>query len=269
MGDRYLRSVRLHDRPAYRRDPLYDSAPAILPPAPDRSPEQRLERQALEALYDATDGPNWAQDDNWNTDADLRQWYGVDTSSSDPCGWVIALGLTGHYLRGTLPAELGNLTHLEVLHLDFNELSGPIPAELGTLTQLRELFLNSNELSGTVPAGLGRLTRLQNLHLYRNELSSPIPAELGNMTRLRVLEIWDNQLSGPVPAELGNLSNLRKLSLNRNQLSGPLPSSLTNLLRLEELLFNENAGLCAPSDAEFLNWLNGIPHVAGPMCGAP
>ena len=36
------------------------------------------DRAALIALYEATDGPNWVDAENWLTDAPLGDWYGVD-----------------------------------------------------------------------------------------------------------------------------------------------------------------------------------------------
>ena len=66
---------------------------------------------------------------------------------------------------GSLPAELGQLTNLEKLWLDLNDLTGPLPAELG-------------------------------------KLADSIPAELGKLTNLTVLTLGDNQLSGCVPAVL-------------------------------------------------------------------
>ena len=34
------------------------------------------DREALVVLYNATDGPNWDDDDNWPSDAPLGEWYG-------------------------------------------------------------------------------------------------------------------------------------------------------------------------------------------------
>ena len=52
------------------------------------------DRAALEALYNATDGPNWVNNDNWLTDAPLGEWYGVDTDAS---GRVVRLDLSGRW----------------------------------------------------------------------------------------------------------------------------------------------------------------------------
>ena len=52
------------------------------------------DRDALEALYRATDGPNWTDNTNWLTDAPLGQWYGVTT---DRAGRVLELDLSGYW----------------------------------------------------------------------------------------------------------------------------------------------------------------------------
>ena len=46
------------------------------------------EREALTALYNATDGANWANSSGWLTNATLGEWYGVDTDS-DGLGYCI------------------------------------------------------------------------------------------------------------------------------------------------------------------------------------
>ena len=92
------------------------------------------ERQALEALYEATDGPNWANSDNWLTDAPLWDWYGLDTDASGP---VVRMQLRANLLAGPIPAELGNLANLVGLTLHFNDLTGDIPQSFLTLDRLR------------------------------------------------------------------------------------------------------------------------------------
>ena len=43
---------------------------------------ENRDRAALVALYEATEGPNWVNSENWLTDAPLGDWYGVDTDGS-------------------------------------------------------------------------------------------------------------------------------------------------------------------------------------------
>ena len=135
----------------------------------------RDDRAALEALYHATDGPNWTASDNWLSDAPLGQWLGVSTDAS---GRVSHLGFDDNRLSGEVPTELGNLANLEVLRLSYNQLSGDIPAELGNLPNLRWLGLVVNQLDGEIPAELGNLTRLDTLLLHENRLSGCVPIGL-------------------------------------------------------------------------------------------
>ena len=192
---------------------------------------------ALIALYAATDGPNWADAENWLTDAPLGDWHGVET---DGRGRVTELSLSGNDLTGTIPPELGDLSSLTELSLYSNGLTGTIPPELGDLSSLTELSLNLNGLTGPIPPELGNLTRLTRLNLGQNGLTGPIPPELGNLSNLRELNLPDNGLTGPIPSEFGNLTRLSELRLNSNDLTGPIPPGFGNLTRLSELRLNSN-----------------------------
>ena len=155
-----------------------------------------LDRAALVALYEATDGPNWVNSENWLTDAPLREWYGVDTDGS---GQVVRLDLSGtwegripHGLTGPIPPELGKLSNLTTLDLGINDLTGPIPPELGNLTNLAWLYLAYNSLSGPIPPELGNLSGLTDLFLDHNNLWGPIPRSLLNLTKLNSFPFNDN-----------------------------------------------------------------------------
>ena len=53
------------------------------------------DREALVAFYNATDGPNWTNSDNWLSDEPLGEWYGVETFSEEsdvPRDWVGRVG---------------------------------------------------------------------------------------------------------------------------------------------------------------------------------
>ena len=134
----------------------------------------------LVLLYQGMDGPNWAKNDNWLSDAPISEWYGVTTNRSG--GGVLGLDLSGNDLRGTIPPELGDLADLESLDLSDNRLRGSIPSELGHLSNLELLNLSNNQLEGVIPAELGSLTYLQWLGLGGNSRlngclpeGSPVP----------------------------------------------------------------------------------------------
>ena len=197
-----------------------------------------IDRAALVALYNATGGPDWIDKENFlNYDVPLSEWQGVTVNEN---GRVTELELWSNNLVGTIPAELANLTQLQVLYLQDNELNGEIPAQLGNLTQLQELDLAENQLTGSIPSALGNLSSLTVLDLDTNQLSGSLPSELGNLSSLRKLAISENGLSGSIPVELGNLSNLAELYLWGNEFSGAIPSELGSLSNLTELSLQDN-----------------------------
>ena len=193
-------------------------------------------REALTALYNATNGPDWKARGGWLGDGPIDEWHGVITDTTNR---FIKLNLAGNGLTGELPAELGDLTPLKELDLSGNQISGTIPAELGNLAFLEELSLAGTQLSGPIPGELGSLASLRSLNLSGNQLSGQIPSSLGNLFNLRELSIRDTNLSGSIPPALGNLSSLQFLDLRSENLSGRIPSSLGNLGNLEKLYLSE------------------------------
>ena len=215
------------------------------------------DREALVALYNATDGANWTNNTNWLSNEALSEWFGVST---DVNGRVTRLYLHLNGLNGEIPVELGGLASLQELFLfrqwvercdpgragesdqllsprNWSSLTGNDverrdPDRAGESDQPLGTVLWGNELSGEIPTELGNLTSLA---LSRNMLSGEIPVELGNLTSLQELYLWGNELSGEIPVELGNLTSLYFLALSQNMLSGEIPVELGNLTSLQEL----------------------------------
>ncbi len=126
----------------------------------------QVERDALIALCNSTDGANWSRNFGWLViEGSECAWHGVDCYINWPDEY-----------------------HVEVLYLDTNQLSGSIPAELGNLSNLKWLYLHTNQLSGSIPPELGNLSSLTFMRLYSNQLSGSIPAELEDLSAL-----WDDK----------------------------------------------------------------------------
>jgi len=205
---------------------------------PSYSQIPQSEREALIALYYATNGDNWTNKTGWNGIAGTEcDWYGVTCSGGD----LTELSLSSNNLVGTIPSGLGDLTTLTTLQLGSNSLSGSIPTELGNLTALEYLSFYNNSLTGTIPAQLGNLTNLTYFSLTSNQLSGSIPSELGNLTSVTYFALAINELTGSIPAELGNLTSVGYLTLSTNQLSGSIPTALGDLSSLLYLFLYSNA----------------------------
>jgi len=240
------------------------------------------DRAALVALYHATDGESWTNNENWLTDEPLGAWHGVTVSDGRVTGVSLVdnrlwgpippelgtlsrlgvLSFANNRLQGHIPPELGDLSNLRQLDFAGNWLEGPIPPEIGSLLGLRSLNLSHNQLTGPIPPEFGNLSRLTRMNLRLNRLTGPIPPELGNLSSLVALYLSDNRLTGPIPPELGNLSSLRwSLDLSNNRLTGPIPPELGNLFSLRWSLYLSGNRLTGPIPPELgklsrLWWLN-------------
>lgn len=174
------------------------------------------EKELLLSIVDQLDPDRHLE---WFRSIPLDEWPGILVRR----GRVIEIDLYHCELSGTIPAELGQFTELEYLHLGCNMLTGQIPTELGQLTNLEWLDLGWNQLTGPIPPQLGKLSRLKVLDLNNNELTGPIPHTLGNLPRLEILWLHENLLSGTIPLELGQLPRIQELFIAENEVTGDLP----------------------------------------------
>ena len=137
--------------------PTYTPTPTPVALAAEREALAReaVEREAVAALFLATQGPNWAGGrqihwrSEWRRVVPTAHWTGVTLNAQ---GQVKGLAVAGVGLRGQVPAALGQLTALESLDLAANLLYGPLPRELGQLSLLQTLQLGGNAWTGCLPA---------------------------------------------------------------------------------------------------------------------
>ncbi|KAF3334462.1 somatic embryogenesis receptor kinase 1-like protein [Carex littledalei] len=128
----------------------------------------------------------YAQKEAWSDPNNvLESW---NQSLSTPCTWfhitcnnnnsVVRIDLGHAGLSGSLISQLGELTYLQYLELQYNNISGVIPTSFSNLTNLISLDLEWNQLSGTIPASLGNLYYLKYLNLNGNMLNGSLPLEV-------------------------------------------------------------------------------------------
>lgn len=152
------------------------------------------------------------------------------------------IGLDWNNITGTIPTQLANLTTLKSIILDGNiGITGTIPTELSQLTNVSSLILSGCSLSGTIPSLIWEnMTFMGRLGLDYGQLTGSIPSEFGLFTNMTKLSLEGNQLTGTIPTELGNLENLTAIAFGWNQLSGTIPSELGLIRVLEYFGMNAN-----------------------------
>ena len=208
------------------------------PPCPERTasvaaplaPSQtsaETDKEALLALFEATDGESWDQSGTWGGRAPIGDWEGVTV---DDAGRVTSLQLSE--LAGRLPPEMGNLTSLRTLDISGSRLADGLPPELGNLVDLTNLRIRGSNVPGGLPPEFGNLTSLGELDLSGIALCGEIPPELGNLASLRELDLAGNRLVGEIPQELASLANLWRLDLSGNALGGEIPPAVGGLASL-------------------------------------
>ena len=232
------------------------------------------DQDALDALYQATDGEDWTDSDGWLSGPALGEWSGVET---DSLGRVTALDLAGNGLSGELPARLGHLAAMTELKLGDNSLMGSLPLSLTALS-LRELRYAGTELCAPDDPAFGAWLETIAVHegtgvqcaaltdrdilarLYHatgganwrnsdNWLSdAPLEdwhgVDVDDDGRVTSLRLHYNNLTGVVAPELGRLTRLEELRLTSNPLTGPIPPELGDLpnLRVLHLFFTQLTG---------------------------
>ena len=187
----------------------------------------QIEKEALQAIYNNTNGANWEKNTGWDfTQPVTSNWYGVTVVN----GHVVGLDLSNNGLNGLLPVAIGDLIYLEKLNLRLNNL-GALPQELSKLTALKHLEFSGGEakLSYFV-----NMLNLENLDLYLCTLKNSTLSEITHLTNMVELRIGYGGLSGAIPQSIGNLTKLKDLNLAANNFTSGF-SNLSVLVNLESL----------------------------------
>lgn len=161
-----------------------------------------VEREALIAIYNALDGDNWTNNENWCSDKPVGDWENVHTDSD---GYVVSLEL---YFIGA---------------------TGDIPTQIGDLTNLVRLRIGDSEIL-SIPPQIGNLKKLEWLDIGGHQIIS-IPKEIDNLINLKYLSIWGGKITDVQP-NFESFSLLEDVNLNLNGTTDSFPIGLSNCPKL-------------------------------------
>lgn len=137
------------------------------------------------------------------------------------------LDLFNNDLSGSIPSEIGLLSHVRILDLAENAFTGKLPDEMASMTALHKLHLHqaNGTLNGKLPA-FDTFPKLVELLLDSNSFTGNIPtnflAGVEDKTQLVTVDLSHNNLTGPIPSELEDFVNL-DIHLVGNMISGIPP----------------------------------------------
>ena len=207
----------------------------------------RADSLALVAIYNASDGANWAKN-KWELDKPIDTWSAVTVTD----GRVTALKLSTSGVitqEWTLPEDVADLTELTELRINGNKLTGAIPDAVYGLTKLEKLYLQNNDITGPLSGKIAQLTELTELYVDRNaNMTGSIPPEIGALKKLARLNISQTGIGGEIPAELGQCESLLQFMAFKTNLSGELPD-IWDMPVLQTVMLHTNPGLTGPLPA--------------------
>lgn len=162
----------------------------------------------------------------WSTDPALDpcgdRWEGVSCFS----GKVTSIDLQGTSLKGVIAPEVANLSSLQSLSLQRNELKGDLPSLAG-LANLREIYLGNNGFQSIPATFFSGLVSLVNVSLDHNPLAPwSLPLDLSQCSNLGYFSAMNASIVGGIPDIFDGLTSFEVLRLSYNYLSGVLPPSL-------------------------------------------
>lgn len=196
------------------------------------------------------------------------------------------LALSFNHFTGLIPQSMSQLTRLEMLGLDNNNLTGTLDVLEG-MTSLTHVYLENNDfdhdinddffvglknlthldisncsIRGFVPAGLFlNFPKIEVLDLSRNMLGGDLPilsnTSFETTSNLTYLSLFSNNISGPIPDGISLLTSLKHLDLSDNQLFGYIIEELGSLNALEYLFLAKNDFKPAP----FPEWLRNLTNL--------
>ncbi|KAG6653333.1 hypothetical protein CIPAW_05G069200 [Carya illinoinensis] len=120
----------------------------------------------------------------------------------DDIQYIIATETLPLFIKNRLYTFQGiPLLMMTAIDLSSNQLTGSIPSEIGELSHLLFLNLSNNSLTGSISISFRNLRSMESLDLSHNKLRGRIPFELVGLTSLSVFSVAYNNLSGRIPFE--------------------------------------------------------------------
>nr|XP_014351734.1 PREDICTED: nyctalopin-like [Latimeria chalumnae] len=174
---------------------------------------------------------------------------GFKTPPKEMPASAVSLNFAENSFRILIFNSFGNMSKLQVLWLDGNDLTFIYPRAFVALIKLRELSLSRNwRLSYLHPNTFQGLKNLLILNLSKCNIFKIHPLVFSYLTSLKTLDLSSNKMRY-IPEALRNLPNITSLSLEKNLIEAIGKYSLKYLKTLQELNLKRNKIWVIQNDA--------------------
>ena len=192
--------------------------------------QEGSERDILELLYKAMDGPNWIDNTNWlDPDESICNWFGIQCVS-DSENSVSSIDLSNNRLSNSFPSDVYDLPNLMELKLNGNDIIFSFNG-IGRASNLQSLDLEDIGLTSVI--GINRASNLKLLRLDGNNF--PVfPSDIFDLTGLEVLSLSNNLFPEEVfPSDIQFLTSLTYFACSGCGLTSQIPPFLVSLSNLQ------------------------------------
>lgn len=220
------------------------------------------ERLALIKIYNALNGVQWTNCENWCSDKPLSEWEGVMANGDAE---VYRLWLSHDaYVKGEIPDCIGDLIYLENISFEYSNVSGKIPETIGNLIRLKRITVSNCRLEGNIPKSIANCKQLEYVDMSKNFFTGEIPEsffqceKLSDLmlhdnkfskfliskdpisNKLHTLYISDNEISSSIPDKLFLCKSLRFINAENNKIIGNIPNTIRLALNLKVIDLGNN-----------------------------
>ena len=195
LGSSSSSATRADAITAFINDITFSSLPLVYSLNPDYAPKNG-EELALRWLIDG-DPLRLPSSDTFR----LRQRYALATLFFQRSVSRQRLTSVDEWLAdGNVAAfSSGSVTRID---LSRSSLQGTIPADIGLLTSL-QVFKYGDYLGGTLPSSIGQWTLLTHFDVCGISLTGTLPSSIGQWTSLQVFELGGHHFRGTLPSSIG------------------------------------------------------------------
>lgn len=237
--------------------------------------QNKREREALIAIYQALDGDNWEYNENWCSDKPIGDWFGIHTAHHNDfvtdLSIYINLSEYERNINNGKPIDINKISNeleyfIELQNIQifsYTELEGIVPISIFNHKTLSSIEVKGKNLIVEIPQIACELPRLRSLIIICDKIL--MSESFGNVPTLIYLALGGK--IGTIPDGIGTCENLQHLNVVNSDIKH-FPRSISKLSKLESIAILNNPNVVDnPIPLLTMNTLKSIEMVNSNISG--